>query len=36
VVALAAGLAAGIVTDARRHLRRLVAASGTTIPLRDV
>jgi PIN domain-containing protein len=36
VVATAAGLAAEIVTGDRKDLRRLVAASGKTISLRDV
>lgn len=36
VVALAAGLTAEIVTGDRKDLRRLVAASGETIPLRDI
>jgi hypothetical protein len=36
VVVAAAELAAEIVTGDRKDLRRLVAASGRTIPLRDV
>jgi hypothetical protein len=36
VVAVAAGLGAEIVTGDRKDLRRLVAASGETVPLRDI
>jgi hypothetical protein len=36
VVTVAAALAAEIVTGDRKDLRRLVAASGKAIPLRDV
>jgi hypothetical protein len=36
VVTVAAALAAEVVTGDRKDLRRLVAASGQTIPLRDV
>jgi hypothetical protein len=36
VVSLAAALAAEIVTGDRKDLRRLVAASARTIPIRDI